>query len=85
MNNQKTGNIDEENKTKTQHTMRWEPLCAILQTIGGKDEPNIVFMRKSYRTLQLEFCCIFFLILDVSVSQKIFKLFCFVVVLIIFI
>ena len=53
MNNQKTGNIDEENKTKTQHNICWEPLCAILQTIGGKDESNIVFMRKSYRTLQL--------------------------------
>jgi len=25
---------------------------AILQTTGGKDEPNIVLMRKSYRTSQ---------------------------------
>ena len=44
---------DEENKTKTQHNMCWTPLYAskhkqgkqdmtLLQTTGGKDEPNIV-------------------------------------------
>ena len=26
--------------------------CALLQTTGGKDEPNIVIMRKSLRTSQ---------------------------------
>jgi hypothetical protein len=26
--------------------------CALPQTTGGKDEPNIAFMRKSQRTLQ---------------------------------
>ena len=45
-------------KTKTQHNMCWTPLfpnkpkkvdrtCALLQTAGGKDEPNIVLMQKS--------------------------------------
>jgi hypothetical protein len=49
------GTQDEENKTKTQHNMCLPPLCANnvnktwahLQTTVGKDEPNIVFMRKS--------------------------------------
>ena len=48
-----------KNKTKIQHTMCWTPLytnkqtnnvnktCDRLQTTGYKDEPNIVFMRKS--------------------------------------
>ena len=47
-----------KNKTKTKHNMCWTPLCAIkykqcnktwhlLQTTGGKDEPNIVFMLTS--------------------------------------
>jgi len=44
-----------KNKTQTQHNMCCTPLCTInvsktwtlLQTIRGKDEPNIVFMRKS--------------------------------------
>ena len=42
-----------KNKTKTQHNMCWTPLyathtnnidktCALIQTTGGKDEPNIV-------------------------------------------
>ena len=26
--------------------------CALPQTTGGKDEPNIAFMRKSQRTIQ---------------------------------
>ena len=46
-------------KNNTQHNMCWTLLCAqtnthnvnktrvLLQTIGGKDEPNIVFMPKS--------------------------------------
>jgi hypothetical protein len=44
-------------KTKTQHNMCWTPLCASktdngnkTQTTGGKDEPNIVFIRTSQRT-----------------------------------
>jgi hypothetical protein len=47
-----------KNKTKTQYNMRWTPLSetntnnvnktwALLQTTGGKDVPNIIFMRKS--------------------------------------
>ena len=42
-----------KNKIKTQHNMCWTPLYtnninktwALLQITGGKDEPNIVFMR----------------------------------------
>jgi hypothetical protein len=47
-----TGNINKTktNKAKPQHIMCWTPLCtnkvnktrALLQTTGGKDEPNIV-------------------------------------------
>ena len=51
-----------KNKTKTQHNMCWTLLSqhytqtntnnikktwSLLQTAGGKDEPNIVFMQKS--------------------------------------
>jgi hypothetical protein len=46
------------NKAKTQHNMCWTPLYAnkekkvnktgaLIQTTGGKNESNIVFMRKS--------------------------------------
>jgi hypothetical protein len=49
------GTQDEENQTKTQHDMCWTPLYtnnvnkkrALLKTIGGKDEPSIIFMWKS--------------------------------------
>ena len=52
-----TQGTQDENK-KTQHNMCWTPLmqtntnnvnktCALLQTTGDRDEPNIVFMRKS--------------------------------------
>jgi len=42
-------------KAKAQHNMCWTPIrtnnisktWSILQTTGGKDEPNIVFMRKA--------------------------------------
>ena len=48
---------------KAQHNMRWtapyarntnnvNKTRALLHTTGGKDEPNIVFMRKSQWTLQ---------------------------------
>ena len=46
-----------QTKQKTQHNICWTPQYAhtnnvnrtwvLLQTTGGKDEPNIVFMRKS--------------------------------------
>ncbi len=46
-----------KNKTKAHHNICLTPLyantnkvnktCVLLQTSGGKDEPNIVFMRKS--------------------------------------
>jgi hypothetical protein len=64
-----TGNIGytrrRKTKQKTKH-MCWTPLitqtntnnvnktCALLQTTGDKDEPNIVFMWKSLRTSQHE-------------------------------
>ena len=50
---------EEKQKQKAQHNMCWTPLYAkqttnnvnktwaLLKTTGGKDEPNIVFMRKS--------------------------------------
>ena len=46
---------DKENKTKTQHYMQINTnnvnkTWALPQRTGGKDEPNIVFMRKSQRT-----------------------------------
>ena len=46
-------NTDEQNKTKTQHnyadtsTNNVNKTWALLQTTGGKDEPNIISMRKS--------------------------------------
>ena len=50
------GTQDEEKQTKNTTNMCWTPLCANthnvnktwahLQTTGGKDEPNIVFMWK---------------------------------------
>ena len=49
------GPQDEEkkNKTKTQHNMHLTPpygnkTYVLPQTTGGKDEPNIVFMREDY-------------------------------------
>ena len=53
-----TGNIDEDNKAKSQHNMCWTPLYAnntnnvsknwaLQQTTGGNDELNFVFMWKS--------------------------------------
>jgi len=48
-----TGNIWYTRRRKSQHNSCWTQLyaninktCFILQTIGGKDEPNIVIMRK---------------------------------------
>ena len=37
---------------KTNNTNNVNKTCALLQTTGGKDEPNIVFMQKLYRTSQ---------------------------------
>ena len=50
--------MQNKNKTKIQHNKCWTPLYPkkinnvnktwiLLETTGGKDEPNIVFMRKS--------------------------------------
>ena len=49
-----------KNKTNKKHNMCWTPLytnnvnktLALLQTTGAKNEPSIVFMRKSQRTSQ---------------------------------
>ena len=55
---QGTQEEDKENKNTTQyvldttipHTNRnnVNKTCALLQTVWGKDEPNMVFMRKSF-------------------------------------
>jgi hypothetical protein len=42
-----TGNIGYTRRRKTQHNMCWTPLYASKHTTGGKDEPNIISMRKS--------------------------------------
>jgi hypothetical protein len=41
-----------EVKTNQTNTTNVKKTWALLQTTGGKDEPNIVFMRKSQRTSQ---------------------------------
>jgi hypothetical protein len=54
-----------KNKTKTQHNMCWTPLYvnnvnktwATLQTTGGKDEPNIVFVRTLLEVKGYYFVC----------------------------
>ena len=53
------GTQDEDKQNKIQHNMCWTPLWAnninktrALPQTGGKDEPNIVFMRKQQRTSQ---------------------------------
>jgi len=60
-----TGNIEERRKSKQKHTTIWvghhyaqtktnnvNKTCYLLQRTGGKDEPNIVFIRKSLRPSQ---------------------------------
>ena len=49
-----TQDNEKQNKKTTQyvlettmHKTNVNKTCALLQTTGGKDEPNIVFMRKS--------------------------------------
>ena len=50
-----TGNKQDQKKTTTQYVLDYSQAntnninktCSLLQTTGGKDKPNIVFMRKS--------------------------------------
>ena len=45
--NKQNKNITQYVLETTMHKQNVNKTCALLQTTGGKDEPNIVFMRKS--------------------------------------
>jgi hypothetical protein len=83
-----TGNTKQTIRRKTQHNMCWSSLCAtqantnkinqtLLQTTGGKDEPNIGFMRNSKQTPQWKVCLLrsititpYFIVLNVIFGRN---------------